>query len=63
MAKRLGSSNMQLLVIDTESQFVSTGFAKQIAEAAGGSYHYLPNASDQAIAQAASTAMADAKLG
>lgn len=61
MAKRLGSSNMQLLVIDTESQFVSTGFAKQIAEAAGGSYHYLPNASERAISQTASQALAEAK--
>jgi magnesium chelatase subunit D len=31
-----------------------TGFAHEIAEAAQGHYHYLPNASDAAIAAAAS---------
>lgn len=41
-------------------QFVSTGFAKEIATAAQGKYYYLPNASEQAIAAAASGAMADA---
>ena len=42
-------------------QFVSTGFAKEIATAAQGRYHYLPNASEGAIAAAASSAMADAR--
>lgn len=31
MSKRLGVSEMQLLVIDTENKFVSTGFAKEIS--------------------------------
>ncbi len=42
------------------AQFVSTGFAKEIATAGAGKYYYLPNASEQAIAAAASGAMADA---
>eukprot|EP00955_Chlamydomonas_euryale_P061078 357902-Chlamydomonas_euryale.AAC.22 len=63
MAKKLGAAGIQLLVIDTENKFVSTGFAEEIAKAAGGKYYYLPNANDGQIAQAASSAMADARSG
>ena len=60
MAKKLMAAGIQLLVIDTENKFVSTGFAEEIAKAGGGKYYYLPNASDAAIAAAASSAMAEA---
>ena len=63
MAKKLGAAGMQLLVIDTENKFVSTGFAEEIAKSANGKYYYLPNASDASIAAAASGAMAQAKAG
>jgi magnesium chelatase subunit D len=36
MAKRMSASGLQLLVIDTENKFVSTGFAEEIAKAAQG---------------------------
>lgn len=63
VTKRLGAAGLQLLVIDTENKFVSTGFAEEIAKAANGKYYYLPNASDAAIAAATSDAMAAAKSG
>lgn len=61
MAKKLFVAGIQLLVIDTENKFVSTGFAEEIAQAANGKYYYLPNASDTAIASATSMAMAETK--
>lgn len=63
MAKKAAAAGINTLVIDTENKFVSTGFAEEIAKAANGKYYYLPNASDAAIAAAASSAMAQAKAG
>lgn len=63
MAKKAASAGINVLVIDTENKFVSTGFAEEISKAAQGKYYYLPNASDAAIAAAASGAMAAAKGG
>eukprot|EP00968_Pinguiococcus_pyrenoidosus_P019344 scaffold2094_cov239-Pinguiococcus_pyrenoidosus.AAC.18 len=53
-----GLPSFSMLVIDTENKFVSTGVAKEIAEAALGTYHYIPKATDQAIASVASSAIA-----
>ncbi|KAF9595183.1 hypothetical protein IFM89_037612 [Coptis chinensis] len=49
VAGKIYKSGMSLLVIDTENNFVSTGFAKEIARIAQGKYYYLPNASDAVI--------------
>lgn len=46
MSKRVLAAGFQLLVIDTENKFVSTGFAQEISNAAQGKYYYLPNASE-----------------
>jgi magnesium chelatase subunit D len=58
IAGKVRGTGFQLLVIDTESKFISTGFAKEIAKQAGGKYYQLPKATDQAIADVARGAIA-----
>jgi len=59
IAGKVRATGMKLLMIDTESRFVSTGFAKELAKQAGGTYYHLPKANDKAIADMARGAISN----
>jgi magnesium chelatase subunit D len=62
LAKKLGSlKGFNLLCIDTENKFISTGLAKEIANAARGKYHQITKADGNAIASVTNRALNEIK--
>jgi len=61
-AKKLGAlAGFNLLCIDTENKFISTGVAKDIADAAMGKYHQIAKADGSAIASVTNQALNELK--
>ena len=62
LAKKLGSlRGFNLLCIDTENKFISTGLAKDIANAAMGKYHQITKADGSKIASVTNQALNEIK--
>merc|ERR1712127_14306 len=61
-AKQMGSlPGFNLLCIDTENKFISTGVSQEIAKAAQGRYHQIAKADGSAIASVTNRALNDIK--
>lgn len=59
IAGKIRAIGFQLLVIDTENKFVSTGFPKELSKNARGKYYHLQKATDQEIASMARNAISN----
>ncbi len=57
IAVAIRALGMQLLVIDTENKFISSGLAQELAQMAVGKYYYLPKTTEQALATMAKRAL------
>jgi magnesium chelatase subunit D len=62
VSKKLGAlPGFNLLCIDTENKFISTGLTKDIANAARGKYHQIVKADGSAIASVTTMALNEIK--
>ena len=57
IAAAIRTLGMQLLVIDSENKFISSGLTQELAQMAAGKYYYLPKMTEQAIATMAKSVL------
>lgn len=57
IAAAIRTLGMQLLVIDSENKFISSGLTQELAQMAAGKYYYLPKTTEQAIATMAKSVL------
>ncbi len=60
IAGAIRTLGMQLLVIDSENKYISSGLSQELAQMAGGKYYYLPKTTEQEIALMAKRALQSA---
>ena len=53
IALAIRTLGMQLLVIDSENKYISSGLTQELAQMAAGKYYYLPKTTEKAIADMA----------
>ncbi|MDJ0536735.1 MAG: magnesium chelatase ATPase subunit D [Xenococcaceae cyanobacterium MO_207.B15] len=57
IAVAIRTLGMQLLVIDSENKFISSGLTQELAQMAAGKYYYLPKTTEQALANMAKSVL------
>jgi magnesium chelatase subunit D len=57
IAVAIRTLGMQLLVIDSENKFISSGLTQELAQMAAGKYYYLPKTTQQAISTMAKSVL------
>ncbi len=63
IATAIRALGIQLLVIDTENKFISSGLAKELAQMAAGKYYYLPKTTERQLATMTKSALQSAVSG
>ncbi len=57
IALRIRALGLKFLLIDSQSKFITTGFASELAQLAGGRYYHLPRVTDTGLAATARQAI------
>ncbi|MGQ9837450.1 MAG: magnesium chelatase ATPase subunit D [Cyanobacteriota bacterium] len=61
IALRIRALGLKLLLIDSQSRFITTGFSQELAELSGGRYFHLPRVNDQGLAAVARSAIQEGR--